>query len=247
MDAQVQAPRLVRGEGLTAWRQIADALTADIAAGRYAPGQQMPTEAALAARFAVNRHTVRRALAALAEGGLVRASQGRGTFVEEAPLAYPIGPRTRFSEIVTGAGREAWGDLLASATVPAGPKQVAALAIEPGAPILELLTIHRADDAPISTAQTWLPLPRFSGFAAAYAERGSITRAFAACGVHDYTRLSTRIRARPADAQEAERLDIAPGRVVMVVSSVNIDSAGAPIQANRTLFAADRVELVIGG
>ena len=247
MDAQAQAPGLVRGEGLTAWRQIADALTADIAAGRYAPGQQMPTEAALAARFAVNRHTVRRALAALAEGGLVRASQGRGTFVEEAPLAYPIGPRTRFSEIVTGAGREAWGDLLASATVPAGPEQAAALAIEPGAPILELLTIHRADDAPISTAQTWLPLPRFSGFAAAYAERGSITRAFAACDVHDYTRLSTRIRVRPADAQEAERLDIAPGRVVMVVSSVNIDSAGLPIQANRTLFAADRVELVIGG
>jgi len=247
MDAQEQAPGLVRGEGLTAWRQIADALTADIAGGRYVPGQQMPTEAALAARFAVNRHTVRRALAALAEGGLVRASQGRGTFVEEAPLAYPIGPRTRFSEIVTGAGREAWGDLLASATVPAGPKQAAALAIEPGAPILELLTIHRADDAPISTAQTWLPLPRFSGFAAAYAERGSITRAFAACGVHDYTRLSTRIRARPADAQEAERLDIAPGRVVMVVSSVNIDSSGVPIQANRTLFAADRVELVIGG
>ena len=247
MDAQERAPGLVRGEGLTAWRQIADALSADIAAGRYAPGQQMPTEAALAARFAVNRHTVRRALAALAEGGLVRASQGRGTFVEEAPLAYPIGPRTRFSEIVTGAGREAWGDLLAAATVPAGSRQAAALAIEPGAPILELLTTHRADAAPISTAQTWLPLPRFADFAAAYAVRGSITRAFAACGVHDYTRLSTRIRARPADAQEAERLDIAPGRVVMVVSSVNIDSAGVPIQANRTLFAADRVELVIGG
>ena len=247
MDAQEQAPGLVRGEGLTAWRQIADALTVDIAAGHYAAGQQLPSEASLATRFAVNRHTVRRALAALAEGGLVRASQGRGTFVEEAPLAYPIGPRTRFSEIVTGAGREAWGDLLASATMQAGLKQAAALAVEPGTPVLELVTIHRADGAPISTAQTWLPLPRFAGFAEAYAARGSITRAFAACGVHDYTRLSTRIRARPADPQEAARLDIAPGRVVMVVSSVNIDSARVPIQANRTLFAADRVELVIGG
>ncbi|ACB25833.1 GntR family phosphonate transport system transcriptional regulator [Methylobacterium sp. PvP062] len=247
MDAQEQAAGLVRGEGLTAWRQIADALTAEIAAGRYAPGQQLPAEAALAARFAVNRHTVRRALAALAEGGLVRASQGRGTFVEEAPLAYPIGPRTRFSEIVAGAGREAWGDLVASATVPAGPEQAASLALAPGAPILELLTVHRADSAPLSTALTWLPLPRFAGFAEAYAERGSITRAFATCGVHDYTRLSTRIRARPADSAEAQRLDIAPGRVVLVVSSVNIDPAGVPIQANRTLFAADRVELVIGG
>jgi len=247
MDAQAQMPGLIRGEGLTAWRQIADALTAEIATGLYAAGQQLPSETALAARFAVNRHTVRRALAALAEGGLVRASQGRGTFVEEAPLAYPIGPRTRFSEIVAGAGREAWGDLLAAAAVPAGAEQAEALVLAPGAPVLELLTVHRADDTPLSTALTWLPLPRFSGFAEAYAARGSITRAFAACGVDDYTRLSTRIRARPADAQEAERLDIAPGRVVMVVSSVNIDPAGVPIQANRTLFAADRVELVIGG
>ncbi|SDO12214.1 GntR family transcriptional regulator, phosphonate transport system regulatory protein [Methylobacterium phyllostachyos] len=247
MEAQAQMPGLVRGEGLTAWRQIADALIADIATGLYTAGQQLPSEAALAARFAVNRHTVRRALAALAEGGLVRASQGRGTFVEAAPLAYPIGPRTRFSEIVAGAGREAWGDLLAAATVPAGAEQAEALALAPGAPVLELLTVHRADETPLSTALTWLPLPRFSGFSEAYAARGSITRAFAACGVDDYTRLSTRIRARPADAQEAERLDIAPGRVVMVVSSVNIDAAGVPIQANRTLFAADRVELVIGG
>jgi len=247
MDAQAQMPGLIRGDGLTAWRQIADALTAEIATGLYAAGQQLPSETALAARFAVNRHTVRRALAALAEGGLVRASQGRGTFVEEAPLAYPIGPRTRFSEIVAGAGREAWGDLLAAAAVPAGAEQAEALVLAPDAPVLELLTVHRADDTPLSTALTWLPLPRFSGFAEAYAARGSITRAFAACGVDDYTRLSTRIRARPADAQEAERLDIAPGRVVMVVSSVNIDPAGVPIQANRTLFAADRVELVIGG
>ncbi len=65
--------------------------------------------------------------------------------------------------------------------------------------------------------------------------------------IHDYTRLSTRVRARPADAEEAGRLDIAPGRVVLVVSSINVDPAGVPIQANRTLFAADRVELVIGG
>ncbi|PJI53504.1 phosphonate metabolism transcriptional regulator PhnF, partial [Methylobacterium radiotolerans] len=107
--------------------------------------------------------------------------------------------------------------------------------------------VHRADSAPRLAALTWLPLPRFAGFAEAYAERGSITRAFATCGVHDYTRALDADPARPADSAEAQRLDIAPGRVVLVVSSVNIDPAGVPIQANRTLFAADRVELVIGG
>ncbi|SFV06768.1 GntR family transcriptional regulator, phosphonate transport system regulatory protein [Methylobacterium sp. 174MFSha1.1] len=238
---------LARGEGLAAWRQIADGLTADIEAGHLGPGSQLPTEAALAARFGVNRHTVRRALAALAERGLVRATQGRGTFVETPRLAYPIGRRTRFSEIVSKAGREAWGDLIAADSVPADPGTAEALGLAPGSAMLALLTIHRADGTPLSTARTCLPLPRFDGFAAAYAALGSLTRAYAEFGIADYTRLSTRITARPAAADEAARLDLAPGRVLIVLSSVNVDAAGVPIQATQSLFAADRVELVVEG
>ncbi|RVU17464.1 phosphonate metabolism transcriptional regulator PhnF [Methylobacterium oryzihabitans] len=242
-DERVTALR--RGEGWTAWRQIADELTADIEAGRLAAGAQLPTEAALAARFGVNRHTVRRALAGLSERGLVRAAQGRGTFVEAPRLAYPIGRRTRFSEIVSQAGREAWGDLLAAAAVPADAATAEALDVAPGAPILELLTRHLADGVPLSTARTCLPLPRFSGFDRRYADLGSLTRAYAAHGVADYSRLATRIGARPAAADEAARLDMAPGRVLLAVTSVNVDPDGARIQATRSLFVADRVELVI--
>jgi DNA-binding GntR family transcriptional regulator len=60
---------------------LRDALAADIAAGRHAPGERLPSEAQLAQRFGVNRHTVRRALAALAEDGLVQARRGAGVFV----------------------------------------------------------------------------------------------------------------------------------------------------------------------
>ncbi|TGD96187.1 phosphonate metabolism transcriptional regulator PhnF [Methylobacterium nonmethylotrophicum] len=238
---------LARGEGLAAWRQIADGLSADIEAGRLAAGSQLPTEAALAARYGVNRHTVRRALAALAERGLVRATQGRGTFVETPRLAYPIGRRTRFSEIVSRAGREAWGDLIGTETVPADPATAEALGIAPGDPMLELQTVHRADGTPLSTARTCLPLPRFAGLDQAYAALGSLTGAYAEYGVADYTRLSTRIGARPASADEGARLDLAPGRVLIVITSVNVDAAGVPIQATRSLFAADRVELVVEG
>ncbi|ACL59082.1 phosphonate metabolism transcriptional regulator PhnF [Methylobacterium nodulans] len=238
---------LSRGEGLAAWRQIADGLAAEIEAGRLAAGAQLPTEAALAARFGVNRHTVRRALAALAERGLVRATQGRGTFVEAPRLAYPIGLRTRFSEIVSRAGREAWGDLIAAASIPADDGLAEDLGIGVGDPVLELLTVHRADGTPISTARTCLPLPRFAGFDRAYAALGSITRAYAEYGIADYTRLSTRIGARVAAADEAARLDLAPGRVLITIASVNVDAAGTRIQATRSLFVADRVELVVEG
>src|SRR5690242_10036862 len=97
--------------GVTLWRRIADDFEQAIATGAFRAGDRLPAETEIAGRFGVNRHTVRRALAALAERGLVRAERGSGTFVEAQRLAYPIGVRTRFSEIVGTAGQEAAGRL----------------------------------------------------------------------------------------------------------------------------------------
>ncbi|WP_375459524.1 phosphonate metabolism transcriptional regulator PhnF [uncultured Enterovirga sp.] len=240
-DAVLVARRL----GVSVWRQIADTLEAEIASGRLPPGAQLETEAVLADRFSVNRHTVRRALAALAERGIVRATRGRGTFVEARPLTYPLGSRVRFSEIVAGAGHEAWGELVSEREIAAGPSLGRALGLPEDGPLLELATIHRADDTPISVARTCLPLPRFAGFGQVYAECGSITRAYAAFAVADYVRLTTRISARIATAEEALALDLASGRVVLVVESVNVDAEGCRIQATRSCFAADRVEFLV--
>lgn len=236
---------LGRGHGVAAWRQIADGIEADIAAGALAPGAQLPTEARLATRFGVNRHTVRRALAVLAARGLLRATQGRGTFVEARPLAYPIGPRTRFSEIVSREGRAASGTLIGAETMAAPADTAAALRLAPGAPVLAVTSVHSADGTPLSTSLAFYPLPRFKGLDAAFARTGSITRAFRRLGLTDYRRAGTRVSARQATAEEAARLDLVPGRIVLVIDSVNVDGEGVPVQAARALFAADRVELKI--
>ena len=234
-----------RGEGVAAWRQIADRIAADIARGRFAPGEQLPIESALAGDFAVNRHTVRRALAALAAGGLVRATQGRGTFVEATPLPYAIGSRTRFSELVARAGREAGGKLIASAKVAADGEVAAALTIPKGAPVLRLETVRSADGTPISMGTAYFPLPRFARLTAAYRRTGSTTKALKLCGVPDYSRAETRISARPPRNEEARLLDLAPGRPVLSVTSINVDADKLPIQFTHAAFAADRTELVV--
>lgn len=238
---------LLRGEGVSAWRQIVDGIEADIAGERIAPGDRLPTEAQLAARFRVNRHTIRRALGVLASRGLVRATQGKGTFVEARPIAYPIGPRMRFSENVSRAGREASSELIAAREKIADAWAAGRLGIAEGAPVIEIETRRSADGTPISIGRTVLPLPRFNGFEQHYERTGSITKALAACGVADYTRLSTKITARATSPEEAALLDLAPGRIVLVSDAVNIDGSGARIQALWGLFPADRVELVIEG
>ena len=60
----------------------------------------------------------------IAGRGLVRAARGSGTFVEGGRLAYPISRRTRFSEIVGTAGREAGGCLVASRLEPASDRRM---------------------------------------------------------------------------------------------------------------------------
>ena len=87
------------------WSAIADTLTAEIGAGHYRPGDKLPTEAALSARFGVNRHTVRHALASLAEAGLVHSRRGAGVFVAQRPTDYPLGRRVRFHQNVLAAGQ----------------------------------------------------------------------------------------------------------------------------------------------
>ncbi|WP_439574719.1 phosphonate metabolism transcriptional regulator PhnF [Phreatobacter sp.] len=238
---------LARGRGVTVWRQIAEALEAEIAAGGLAPGARLPTEAQLSQRFAVNRHTVRQAIKSLVERGLVRVAQGSGTFVEARPLAYPISARTRFSEIVIGQARDPAGKLLGHRVAGADHRIAEALGLSPGAPILRLESMHFADGVPISWAVIAFPMPRFERVAEFYGASGSITAALAGCGVPDYRRAMTRVGATIADALDSARLEIAEGRPVLEIESINVDPQGVPIQWAASHFCADRVRLTVGG
>lgn len=240
-------PLLTRGSGVTVWRQIAEVMEAEIAEGRLAPGSRLPTEAALAERFGVNRHTLRQAMKVLADKGLVRVAQGSGTFVEQRPLAYPIGTRTRFSEIVVAQAREPAGRLLSSERITLDEQLALSLALPIGSPALKIESAHFADGVPISWAVAAFPLPRFARVAEVYAVSGSISAALAACGVPDYLRATTRIGAGIANPMDVARLEIAAGRPVLEIESVNVDPAGVPVQWTRSRFAGDRVKLTVAG
>ncbi|AHG93669.1 aminotransferase class I and II (plasmid) [Gemmatirosa kalamazoonensis] len=77
-------PRLPRGGG-PVYRAIADALEADIKAGRLGAGDALPTQRDLAERLGVNFTTVTRAYAEARRRGLLDARVGSGTFVAGAP------------------------------------------------------------------------------------------------------------------------------------------------------------------
>ncbi len=229
------------------WRQISESLAGQIQSGALAEGARLPTEPQLAERFGVNRHTVRRAMSDLAERGLVRIEQGRGTFVQEHVLDYLVGRRTRFSEIVSAQNRQAGGRLLGSARE-AAPGQVARdLDIAPGAQVLRLETLRELDGRPLAVGTHYFPAARFPRLVDHYLETGSITRALAGSGVADYERKVTRVTARMPEAADARLLQQPNTRPILVTESVNIDSEGRPVEFGLTRFASDRTQIVLGG
>jgi GntR family transcriptional regulator, phosphonate transport system regulatory protein len=234
-----------RGGGVALWRQIAERLRAEIVAGVHAPGARLPAETELAARFAVNRHTVRRAMATLASEGMVRIGQGSGTFVEHRRLPYPISRRTRFSEIVSATARSPAGALVAHAIEHADARLSTRLGVPVGTRLQRLDTISAADGVPVSMATHWVPAARFPRIIEIFAATGSFTRAMEAHGIIDYSRRSTRVTARPAEPGEADALALTPGSTVLVTDNVDVDADAVPVQTSQSHFAANRVEFVI--
>lgn len=64
-------------------RQVADGIRREITAGRYEPGEKLPSEVRLAEQYKTSRNTVHWGLQKLEREGLVTVSHGRGTFVRE--------------------------------------------------------------------------------------------------------------------------------------------------------------------
>ncbi len=225
------------------WKIIRDRISADISAGDLVPGAKLPTESQLCQTFHAGRHSVRRAVAALAVEGKLRVEQGRGTFVQAAPLiSYHIGRRTRFRQNLLEQGIAPAGEQLADAIVPAPTRVATELGLPEGSPVHRLLRRGLADGVPISISLSYHCATRFPDLAAQRTCGASVTDIYRSHGIADYFRKRTIVFARRPDAEEAELLMQHPDQPVMVLQKTDVDATGQPIGYSEAVWAADRVQ-----
>ncbi|MBB6487650.1 phosphonate metabolism transcriptional regulator PhnF [Rhizobium lusitanum] len=238
--------KIQRQTGVALWRQIADRIRTSISHGDFDETGMVPPETTLALQFGVNRHTIRSALGALAQEGIVRAVQGRGTLIERKErLSFPISKRTRFSQGIGDQVRETRSVLLASSEEPANAELSGQLKVDVGTKLVRLETLGQADHRPVSRATSWFPADRFGDIAEIYRTTGSITKAFRELGVPDYVRVVTEITATHADESDLSDLQLSPGAIVLVAQALNADLDDVPVQYSISRFAADRVRFTV--
>ncbi len=234
----------LREPGVALWRQIVRTLEAEIAQGGHVPGGRLPTEAQMAARFGVNRHTVRRALEEMSRQGLVRIEQGRGSFVAEDVLDYQVAARTRFSEWIRRHNKEPSGRITELREMAADAAVAAGLGLRAGARVVMLERLGLADGRPVSLGNHYFSAARFPGLLAALRGSETITAALAAQGVADYRRQSTRISARLPTPGEALLLGMPRNRPLLIGESINVDAEGRVVEYGVARYPTPRVQIV---
>ncbi len=234
-----------RRSGVTVWRQIADTLTTEIRDRAYATTGRLPGEVELSARFGVNRHTLRQAVAALQTEGLVRIEPGRGMFVQHELLDYALSRRTRFSENLLRQGLLPSKQLLTARELPATARVASELQLDPGTLVLMVETLDEANDQPVGLATAYYPAQRFAGLLERLGDGSSISDILRHFGVQDYLREKSRVTTQMPTEETARLLKQPVTRPLLCVECLDVDMNQQPIKYGETVFCGDRVQLVV--
>ena len=169
------------------YSQISERIAKDIST-RYRPGERLPSEHELAARFAVNRHTVRHAIDGLVAAGLIERRRGLGTFVLDGPIAYPLHAQARFTENVEALGRAHDSRVIHTATIPAEEGVANRLGVKPGHTVFWLKTMRMVENRPFTIISHFLPAERFPQrlMAQTHAQRGNGVVQCVTCQFHGH-------------------------------------------------------------
>jgi len=243
-----------RRSGVPAFRQVAADLRQKIAAGNYAPGEQLPSERELVDTYGVSRPTVRDAVNVLRAEGLVTSEHGRGVFVRP-PASIQRIARSRLSRAARERNRGAFlADAAARGFTPstsvkirfeqADERTAAHLAIDEGAEITVRDRVMRADGLVVQLAVSRLPreLTRDTAIEQVDTGPGGAYARLEEAG-HRIGSYVEHVGARMPKPDEASLLQLADGVPVVTITRVAYGEEGTPLEMNDMVLAADRYEL----
>ena len=244
--ALADASGILRNDPLPYYAQLANILRDEIDAGRWEPGQLIPSEADLGEFFGISRTVVRQALDVLVSEGLVQKEKGRGTFVTRRKIAEFVVQEMRgFHEEMTGRGRRVDTAVLRQTVVEVPPDLAPNLEVPVGSEVVLLERLRSVDGEPVLHVHTYLPHPRFARIASAdLTGRSLYTTIESLYGIRPHGGVRS-IEAETADASLAKMLGINRGSPVLRLDAINLDPDGKPFELYRARYRGDQTTFQI--
>jgi GntR family transcriptional regulator len=230
------------------YQQIKELILQSLQAGEWKPGELIPSEIELAARFRVSQGTVRKAVDELAGDNLLVRRQGKGTFVATHSEQHV---RYRFLKLVPDTGdiqREgpAQRHILECRRTRASAEIARALALRSGDAVMQVRRVlsfagEGGAQVPTILEDLWLPGGPFKGLTAErLAEFAGPTYALfeAEFGVR-MVRAEEKIRAVLPDSEQCALLDVPRGTPLLSVERIAFTYNNLPVELRRGLYRTD--------
>ncbi|HEV8688860.1 MAG TPA: GntR family transcriptional regulator [Ideonella sp.] len=219
------------------YQQIKALLVKGLQTGEWRPGEAIPSELELAARFKVSQGTVRKAIDELATENLLVRRQGKGTYVAthaEEQIQYRFLRLMPDDGPVTGMARH-FLDCRRMRT----PAEVArSLGLKAGEPALLVRRTLWRNEEPVVLDEIWLPAHLFKGLTAERLAQyaGPMYGLFETEFGVRMIRAEEKIRAVAADDATAELLQVAPGTPLLSVERLSHTYGDKPVELRRGLY-----------
>jgi GntR family transcriptional regulator len=224
---------------------LRDRLLAEISAGTVVPGERLGAERELAVRLGVSRSTLRSALEALEAAGVVHRVRGRsgGIFVSQRRVERDLTSLTGLPAYLRRQGFQSGARVLSTGTEVADAEIAAALDLNEGELVLQVVRVRLADDQPVSLERARFPADRFPGLLD-QSLAGSIYDLLESEYGLRVGEAEERIEVVGSTASDARTLEVRSGTPLISIARTAWTAEGWPFEYSRDLFRADRVRIV---
>jgi GntR family transcriptional regulator len=220
------------------YQAIADALRSRITSGDIPPGRLLPSESELSKEHDASRVTVRKALDALREQGLIDSRQGFGWFVASDPLRQTLGRLGTLEAQLEESGVKPERKVIEFGFVRA-PRVVADKL--QSRIVLQVRRLNLADGSPFARVTVWVPEDLAGELSRAAVERSSFYENLPVV-VGNATQT---IGAAAASEEDAVLLEIPPGSPVLRCTRLTHSVDGRAVLYSEFVFPAHRTEFVV--
>jgi GntR family transcriptional regulator len=232
----------LKSDGGPLYVQLRKRLAAGVTDGLLETGSSLPPEREIAALTGLSRVTVRKAIQALANDGVVVQKQGSGSFISsgQSKLEQSLSRLTSFSEDMSRRGMDSTSVWLERGIYMPSPDEVLALALSQDASVSRIARLRMADGKPMAIERASLSMEMLPN---PLAVETSLYEVLERTGMRPVRALQ-KISAINLEKANAELLEVKPGMAGLRIERTSYLSDGRTVEFTQSIYRGDAYNFV---
>ncbi|CAM3306033.1 GntR family transcriptional regulator [Vagococcus fessus] len=235
---------IVSKKNLPVYMQIHDKIQEEIELGKWAVGDRLPSERELSLMFGVSRMTLRQAVQALADEGILERKVGSGTYVAREKVQETMTGTTSFSEIMAAQGKKPSSKTVSYFVTKPSASEIEKLGLSEDSQVVRMERVRYADDLPICFEVTTIPYDLVDQYSKKEITQ-SLYQTVTKNNNHKIGHAVQRVTAMLASEKISDYLEIKKGDPILRLKQISYLEEGRAFEYVRSQYVGSRFEFIL--